>query len=112
MRLFRALTITLTLAAFAATGVGATEALGDAEAGKQVFLQCKGCHEVGQGARDRIGPHLNGIFGRQAAAHEGFSYSKSMQRAGVDGVPVYDEERRLNLINIHITIENMVSSTG
>ena len=41
-----------------------------------------------------------------------FSKIDRTQRAGVDGVPVYDEERRLNLINIHITIENMVSSTG
>ncbi|QGX99875.1 c-type cytochrome [Roseovarius faecimaris] len=86
MRSLRHLPAALILAALAATGVKATEALGDAEAGKRLFQQCKGCHEVGQGARDRIGPHLNGLFGRQAAVHEGYAYSESMQRAGVDGL--------------------------
>ncbi|MCZ4352737.1 c-type cytochrome [Roseovarius aestuarii] len=59
---------------------------GDADAGARIFTQCKGCHEVGQGAQDRIGPHLNGIFGRKVAAHDGFWYSQSMTRAGHDGL--------------------------
>ena len=58
--------------------------LGDADRGKAVFAQCIGCHQVGPGAKDRIGPQLNGIFGRPAGANEGFSYSKSMKRAGAD----------------------------
>lgn len=62
------------------------EALGDAEAGEEVYSMCSGCHEVGAGAEDGIGPHLNGIFGRAAAAHDGYRYSNSMQRAGVDGL--------------------------
>ncbi|MEP3049555.1 MAG: c-type cytochrome [Roseibium sp.] len=62
------------------------EQLGDVEAGKEVFGQCEGCHQVGNGARDRIGPHLNGIFGRKAGAHERYGYSKSMKRASVDGL--------------------------
>lgn len=78
--------ISLVMAAlFAAAPVAATE-VGDAEAGKAVFSKCKGCHQVGEGAQDRIGPHLNGVFGRPAAAHDGFAYSKSMRRAGVDGL--------------------------
>ncbi|WP_299873783.1 c-type cytochrome [uncultured Sulfitobacter sp.] len=67
-------------------GTAFSEDLGDAEAGAKVFAKCKGCHEVGQGATDRIGPHLNGIFGRKAAAHAGYAYSKSMERAGADGL--------------------------
>ncbi|MCL4166901.1 UNVERIFIED_CONTAM: hypothetical protein GTU68_061949, partial [Idotea baltica] len=59
---------------------------GDSKAGAKVFAKCKACHQVGKGAKDRIGPHLNGLFGRQAAAHEGYSYSKSMKRAGADGL--------------------------
>ena len=50
-----------------ASAVGATEYLGDMEAGKVVFKQCKGCHQVGEGAENRIGPHLNLVFGRKAA---------------------------------------------
>ena len=64
----------------------AAEDLGDAEAGATVFSQCRGCHQIGEGAKDKVGPHLNGIFGRRAGAHEGFFYSKSMARMGDDGL--------------------------
>lgn len=81
-----ALLISTTLAAMQMAGGALAEQLGDVEAGQRVFTKCKGCHQLGAGAKDRIGPHLNGIFGRRAAAHDGFNYSKSMQRAGADGL--------------------------
>lgn len=59
---------------------------GDVIAGEKVFKQCKGCHQVGQDAKHRIGPHLNGLFGRKAAGYEEFNYSKSFQRAGAGGL--------------------------
>ena len=62
------------------------EEIGDSKAGAKVFAKCKSCHTIGKGAKDRVGPHLNGVFGRKAASHDGYSYSKSMQRAGVDGL--------------------------
>ncbi len=64
----------------------AAEELGDAEAGKKVFNECKGCHQVGPGAENRVGPHLNGLFGRVAGSLEGFRYSKSFRRAGNSGL--------------------------
>lgn len=73
------------LAACLAAGAALSDQA-DIEAGKKVFSKCIGCHQIGEGAVDRIGPHLNGIFGRKAGAHDGFSYSKSMKRAGVDGL--------------------------
>lgn len=78
----------LNLALFIAVATGPAwgEAIGDPEAGRKIFGTCTGCHEVGAGAADRIGPHLNGIFGRRAAAHDGYPYSQSMQRAGNDGL--------------------------
>lgn len=74
------------VAGFLATTVGATEGLGDAEAGKAVFAKCKVCHQIGEGAKNKIGPHLNGVFGRKAAGLEGFKYSKSLKRAGNSGL--------------------------
>ncbi len=59
---------------------------GDPVAGEDVFMSCSGCHEVGQGAQDGIGPQLNGIFGRGAGAIEGFPYSRSLARMGADGL--------------------------
>lgn len=80
------LLLPIALTALLAAGAVRAELAGDTEAGEALYGQCKGCHEIGQGAEDRIGPHLNGLFGRRAASHTGFAYSDSMQRAGVDGL--------------------------
>lgn len=49
-------------------------------------MQCKQCHMVGPDAKNRIGPSLNGIYGRRAGSMVGFKYSKSMARMGADGL--------------------------
>lgn len=59
---------------------------GDIAAGEKLYNQCKSCHQVGAGAKHGIGPHLNGLFGRQAASFEDFRYSKSFERAGAGGL--------------------------
>ena len=74
------------LAGFFAAGASVSEELGDPERGAKVFSKCIGCHQIGEGASDRVGPHLNGIFGRGAGAHDGYAYSKSMKRAGQEGL--------------------------
>lgn len=68
------------------TSTASASEIGDAEKGAQVFKQCKSCHQIGPEAVNRIGPHLNEIFGRKAAVLDGFNYSKSMVRAGSDGL--------------------------
>ncbi len=60
--------------------------IGDPEKGEKLWSQCKGCHQIGPEAKNRIGPQLNLIFGRKAASVHGFAYSKSMNRAGNDGL--------------------------
>jgi len=74
------------LVALCAAGAVWGEEMGDPQAGADVFKKCSGCHQIGQGAEDKIGPHLNEIFGRNAAAHADYRYSKSMVRAGDDGL--------------------------
>lgn len=81
----RRVLLALGLAALVPTGAAANE-IGDAEKGAKLWSKCKGCHQIGEGAENRIGPHLNDIFGRHAAAVDGFRYSKSMTRAGNDGL--------------------------
>ncbi|MCV2881478.1 c-type cytochrome [Actibacterium sp. XHP0104] len=46
-------------------------------AGEKVFKKCKACHEVGDGAKNKTGPQLNGVLGRDIASIEGFRYSKT-----------------------------------
>ena len=76
----------LTAVALFAASVAMADDFGDPKAGKKVYRECSDCHQVGEGARHRVGPHLNGIFGRKAASHEGFKYSKAMIQAGEDGL--------------------------
>lgn len=75
---------------FVAGGAWSNE-LGDPKAGADVFKQCTSCHQIGKGAKNRVGPELNGLFGRGAGSIEGAKYSKSMLRAGADGL-VWTEE--------------------
>ena len=80
----RALSV-LILAA-AGTAVAADE-IGDAARGEGLFKrQCFACHKVGEGAKNGVGPRLNGIFGRRAGSLADFGYSKSMARMGSDGL--------------------------
>ena len=58
----------------------------DAERGKELFGQCKRCHQVGAGAAHRIGPHLNDLFGRTAGSLDNYRYSQAMEAAGDGGL--------------------------
>lgn len=61
------------------------EAVLDAElvaAGEKVFKKCKSCHAVGEGARNKSGPHLNGVVGRAIGGVDGFRYSRTMGEMG------------------------------
>lgn len=55
----------------------------DPEAGKQLFIYCQACHSVADGGMNKVGPNLYGIYGRAAAAGEGFVYSAALQAAGI-----------------------------
>ncbi|CAM5220150.1 cytochrome C [Bosea thiooxidans] len=63
------------------------EAAGDAAAGEKVFLKCRACHQVGETAKNAVGPRLNGLFGRPAGSIEGYSYSPANKNSGI----VWDE---------------------
>lgn len=54
--------------------------------GEKVFKKCKACHQVGDGAKNRSGPVLNGIVGRAAGGVEGFKYSKALKAMAGDGL--------------------------
>jgi cytochrome c len=48
----------------------------DAAAGEKVFLQCRTCHQVGETAKNAVGPALNGLFDdRKAGTQPGYTYS-------------------------------------
>ena len=64
-----------------------TLSAGHREAGAIVFKKCMACHQVGEGARNGIGPVLNGVVGRPVGTYPGYNYSAATKNAGL----VWDE---------------------
>ncbi len=80
------------LTVLAVTGfAGSALAEGDAAAGEKVFKKCKACHAVGDGAKNKVGPMLNGIVGNEIASVEDFKYSKAFLAKKAEGL-VWTEE--------------------
>lgn len=59
---------------------------GDAAKGEKVFKKCRACHMVGEKAKNRVGPALNGVIGRKAGSAEGYKYSKLLLAAAEAGL--------------------------
>jgi cytochrome c len=76
----------LTVGALALAGAAFGQAGGDAARGADIYSQCSGCHQIGDGAANGIGPQINHIFDRPAAAVDGFRYSNAFQRAAAGGL--------------------------
>ncbi|MFD3191490.1 c-type cytochrome [Sedimentitalea sp. HM32M-2] len=64
---------------------------GDADKGEKVFKKCKACHAVGEGAKNKVGPTLNGIIGAPAGANADFKYSDALMAKASEGL-VWDDE--------------------
>jgi len=81
-----AASLALALALLAGSLGAAAAQEGNAEEGAEVFKKCRACHDVGPGAKNKVGPILNGIIGRQAGTIEGFAYSSANKEAGTKGL--------------------------
>jgi cytochrome c len=55
----------------------------DPAEGEKVFATCKACHQIGEGAKNAIGPELNGVVGRKAGSVAGYSYSDANKNSGI-----------------------------
>jgi cytochrome c len=63
----------------------------DGAEGEVLFRPCGACHMIGEGAVHRVGPHLNGLFGRPVGGAEGYEYSDDLIAAGEGGAVWSDE---------------------
>jgi cytochrome c len=75
------LRVLIASAALCAAAVPAMAA--DPAAGEKAFAVCKACHKVGEGAKNGVGPTLNGVVGRPAGSSEGYNYSDAMKNSGI-----------------------------
>lgn len=81
MKISRIVIASAVLAASAAS-VTAQDA-GDPAAGEKVFAKCKVCHQIGEGAKNAVGPELNGVVGRKAGSVPEYSYSTANKSSGI-----------------------------
>ena len=55
----------------------------DAAAGKSSFNKCLACHAIGEGAKNKVGPELNGLDGRHSGTVAGYNYSDANKNSGI-----------------------------
>jgi cytochrome c len=72
-----------TLFVIAASTAASSALAQDADAGKTSFNKCLACHAVGDGAKNKVGPVLNGLDGRKSGTVEGYSYSDANKNSGI-----------------------------
>jgi len=72
-----------TALAFALIAISVPAFAGDPAAGAKVFKKCQACHAVGEGATNKVGPELNGIFGRTAGSVPDYSYSDANKNSAI-----------------------------
>lgn len=55
----------------------------DLAAGENSFKKCLPCHSVGEGAKNKVGPVLNGLEGRKTGTIEGYTYTEANKAAAL-----------------------------
>ncbi len=55
----------------------------DVAAGENSFKKCMACHSIGEGAKNKVGPELNGLDGRHSGTAPGYSYSDANKNSGI-----------------------------
>jgi cytochrome c len=70
------------LAALAGSAAGALAA--DPAEGEKIFNhKCKVCHQIGEGAKNFVGPELNGLIGRKTGSVPDYNYSEANKESGI-----------------------------
>ena len=57
-------------------------AMGNLDDGKKVWKKCSACHSIKKGGKNKIGPALYNVLGRNVAALDNYKYSKALMAYG------------------------------
>ena len=80
--------VKLAMAAVIVAAMAQSAQAGDPVAGANSFKKCMPCHSIGEGAKNKVGPQLNGIDGRHSGTAPDYSYSDANKKSGI----VWNEE--------------------
>ena len=58
--------------------ITALMAMGDAVSGEKIFKKCAACHSIIKGGKNKIGPALYNVVGRQIGIVSDYKYSKAL----------------------------------
>jgi cytochrome c len=65
-----------------AQSLGALLASASVDRGKKVAKKCASCHTFNKGGKNKIGPNLFAIIGRDRGSVDGYGYSGAMKKFG------------------------------
>ncbi len=71
------------LVVFAASSLASAALAQDAAAGKTSFNKCLPCHSIGEGAKNKVGPELNGLDGRKSGTAPDYNYTDANKNSGI-----------------------------
>ena len=62
--------------------IAALMALGDISSGEKIFKKCAACHSIVKDGKNKIGPALYNVVGRQVGGVNDYKYSKALAEYG------------------------------
>jgi cytochrome c len=84
----------------------------DAANGETVFKKCRACHQVGETAKNGVGPIQNGVVGRKAGTVEGYAYSDINKAAGEAGLVWSEENIMAYLVDPNAFLRKFLTDKG
>ena len=58
--------------------IAALMAMGDIDSGEKIFKKCAACHSIIKGGKNKIGPALYNVVGREVGGVSDYKYSKAL----------------------------------
>ena len=81
--------------ALAAVSFAGTANAQDVAAGEKSFNKCRACHQVGEIAKNSVGPELNGLFGRKSGSVAAYNYSDANKNSGITWDDIKDPKAKI-----------------
>ena len=66
-------------------------AMGDVASGEKIFKKCAACHSIVKGGKNKIGPALYNVVGRNMGVAENYKYSKALVAYGTGKQWTFEE---------------------